>query len=96
MKKEAAHPPKQGTINSCKGTTSERPLILDQIVCEIMFAVNERSYLSIIWDCWITVLEIRKADNPFIFVREAALVRYKSTENTHQLCANYNLTLDAF
>jgi hypothetical protein len=42
------------------------------------------------------VLEIRKADNPFIFVREAALVRYKSTENTHQLCANYNLTLDAF
>ena len=28
MKKEAAHPPKQGAINSCKGTTRERPLIL--------------------------------------------------------------------
>ena len=32
MKKEAAHPPKQGAINSCKRTTSERPLILDQII----------------------------------------------------------------
>ena len=28
MKKEAAHPPKQGAINSCKGTTGKRPLIL--------------------------------------------------------------------
>ena len=32
MKKEAAHPPKQGAINSCKGTTRERPLILGKVL----------------------------------------------------------------
>lgn len=30
MKKEAAHPAKQGAINGCKGTTSECPLVLDE------------------------------------------------------------------
>ena len=40
MKKEAAHPPKQGAINSCKGTTSECPLILDQIF--VLIRQNDR------------------------------------------------------
>ena len=31
MKKEAADPPKQGAINSGKRTTSEGPLVLNQI-----------------------------------------------------------------
>ena len=73
MKKEAAHPPKQGAINSCKRTTSERPLILDQMFV-IMLTINKSPYLSIVWDCWVTVLEIRETDNP-VPVCEATLVQ---------------------
>lgn len=76
MKKKAAHPPKQGAINSCKRTTSERPLILDQIFV-IMFAINEISYLPIVWDCWVTMLEVRETDDPVIPVCEATLVKHK-------------------
>lgn len=71
MKKEAAHPPKQGAINSCKRTTSERPLILDQLFQIKCPLSTKSSYLSIVWDCWVTMLEVRETDDPVVPVCEA-------------------------
>lgn len=60
-----------------------------------MFAINESSYLSIVWNCWVTMLEIRETDDPVIPMCEATQHNQR-LENTHQLCAHYPLKLDCF
>ena len=52
-------------------STDPGSIIYDIVHCQ----QKTPSYLSIVWDCWIAVLEVRKPDDPVVSVCEAAAVQ---------------------